>query len=393
MTKLTQLSEGANYEELEPPQVPHREWFLRAPDGKGGSTKTSGNEFCPVSHVTLPGGKRMPVLKTLLTSICERNCNYCAFRSGRDVRRYSFTPDELSDVFIQMYQKNMVQGIFLSSGVVGGGVQTQDRLIAAAEILRYRYGYQGFLHLKLMPGSEYDQVYQSMRLADRVSVNLEAPSTHHLRKLAPMKQFFEELLKPLQWVEEIRQNRSPAATWSGRWPSSATQFVAGGGTESDVELLQVSEFLYRKLKLARTYFSGFSPVIGTPLENQTPVNPWRRYRLYQASFLLRDYPFSMEDLPFEGSGFLPLNRDPKLAWAELNLLDQPIEINRAEYTDLVHIPGIGPLGARRILALRGKEGIRSLGDLKRLGVVEKRAAPFILVNGRRPAYQSSLFAV
>jgi predicted DNA-binding helix-hairpin-helix protein len=210
-----------------------------------------------ITHAMLPNGKRIALLKTALTSACERDCRYCGFRQGRDFRRVSFSPDELARLFMRMHRSDLVEGIFLSSGVAGGGPRTQDRLIAAAEILRRRYDFGDYIHLKIMPGAERDQVVAAMRLADRVSVNLEAPNTERLARLAPHKAFTKELLLRLRWMEEIRRELP------GRWPSSSTQFVVGAAGESDVELLTTTEFLHRRLGLARAYFSGFSPVPDT----------------------------------------------------------------------------------------------------------------------------------
>ncbi|MEN4042922.1 MAG: radical SAM protein [Anaerolineaceae bacterium] len=349
------------------------------------------SESLPVFHSSLPGGRKVPILKTVLTSACERNCYYCAFRAGRDIRRHTFRSEELAAIYMKMYTSGAVQGIFISSGVAGGGIRTQDRLIAAAEVLRYRFNYQGYLHLKIMPGVEYAQVERAMQLADRVSVNLEGPTTQHLERLAPQKQFMEELLQPLRWVEEIRANQPAMRGWKGRWPSSTTQFVAGGAGESDLDLLRTSDFLYRRLRLRRVYFSGFNPIAGTPLENQPAVDPWRTHRLYQASFLLRDYGFSYEDLPFMHSVNLPLQEDPKLAWARANLSHAPLEINRAELQQLLRIPGIGRHGAHAIISARRRNRLKELNDLKALGVWCERAAPFILLAGRRPAFQIRLF--
>jgi predicted DNA-binding helix-hairpin-helix protein len=346
----------------------------------------------PISHAQLPNGKSMPLLKTLLTSACERNCFYCAFRAGRDFRRTTFTPDELGQTYMKLYRSGVAQGIFLSSGVAGGGVRTQDQLIDTAEVLRCRLGYQGYLHLKIMPGAERAQVERAMQLADRVSINLEAPSTERLTRLAPQKVFLEELLTPLRWIEEIRRSQPAYLGWKGRWPSSVTQFVAGGAGENDLELLQVSEFLHRKLRLARVYFSGFSPVPDTPLEGQAAINPWRTHRLYQSDFLLRDYGFGVEDLQFLKDGNLPVDVDPKLAWARVNLGDQPVEINHADLHELLRIPGIGPRGAHAIMAARRQHGdIRHIEELKALGVVVKRAAPFIQMDGHRAPTQMALF--
>jgi predicted DNA-binding helix-hairpin-helix protein len=345
----------------------------------------------PVTMVALPNGQRMPVLKTLLTSACEKNCNYCAFRAGRDFRRATFSPDELGQTFMRLVDSGKVRGLFLSSGVAGGGIRTQDRLIATAEVLRYKLGYKGYIHLKIMPGSEFAQVERVMQLADRVSVNLEAPTTERLARLAPQKVFLEELLQPLRWVDKIRRTESASTGWNGHWPSSTTQFVAGGAGESDLELLRTSEYLHRKLGLARVYFSGFSPVTDTPLENQPAINPWREHRLYQADFLLRDYGFSLEDMPFLQDGDLPLDHDPKLAWAKANLAGAPIDINRADLHELLRVPGIGPRGARAILTNRRKSPVKSLDDLKAWGVVTTRSAPFITFSGKQAAYQIELW--
>ncbi|NLE46368.1 MAG: radical SAM protein [Chloroflexi bacterium] len=338
-----------------------------------------------IHHAVVPGGGRIALLKTLQTSVCENNCSYCAFRRGRDFRRVSFSPDELARLFIQLYQKGIAKGIFLSSGVAGGGAKVQDRLIATAEVLRRRYSFTGYIHLKIMPGAERDQISAAMRLADRVSVNLEAPNHRHLDRLAPEKSFEEQLLLRLRWIEEIRREEP------GHWPSSTTQFVVGGSDETDVELLSTTEYLYRQLGLARAYFSSFSPVPDTPLEHQ-PASPLlREHRLYQSSFLLRDYGFVVEDLPFNQTGNLPLDTDPKLAWAQRHLTDDPVELNTADRHTLLQVPGIGPVGANRILKERRRGHLRDLADLRRLGITATRLAPFVLLDGHRPAFQMSIW--
>lgn len=345
-----------------------------------------------VSQAVLPGGRRMALLKTLLTSACERDCYYCPFRARRNFRRATFKPEEMATVFAQMHRAGMAEGLFLSSGVAGGGVRTQDKLIDTADILRKRLKYNGYLHLKMMPGTERDQVLRTMQLADRVSVNLEAPNTERLRRLAPGKIFLEELLQPLKWAHELRLTLAPERFGLRRWPSLVTQFVVGGAGEDDVEILSTTHALTRQLKLGRVYFSAFSPVPDTPLENQMAEDPLREHRLYQASFLMRDYGFELEDMPFTQGQRLPLDRDPKQAWAEVNLVDTRIEIGRAEVPELLKIPGIGPKGAAAIVSARRQARLRDIGDLRRLGVLADRAAPFILINGRAPARQLNLFA-
>jgi predicted DNA-binding helix-hairpin-helix protein len=234
-------------------------------------------------------------------------------------------------------------------------------------------------------------VERVMQLADRVSINLEAPNSERLSLLAPHKQFMEELVRPLKWVDEIRNNQPSTKGWNGRWPSTTTQFVVGGSDETDLELLTTTAWLNKNVRLNRAYFSSFHPITDTPLENKPPTDPIREHRLYQASFLLRDYGFDLDELPFKENGFLPLRIDPKLAWAQTNLLERPVEINRADRRDLLRIPGVGPRGADAIIHTRRYGRLYDLSSLKKLGVRIEKAVPFVMLNGKRPAYQSSLF--
>lgn len=350
---------------------------------------------CPdsvfIHPAVLPNGQKIKLLKTLLTSACERDCYYCPFRAGRDFRRATFQPEEFARLFVMLAQKGIAEGIFLSSGMTGGGIRTQDKLLDTAEIMRYKLSFRGYIHLKIMPGAERAQVEHAMQLADRVSVNLEAPNDNRLAKLAPHKEFTEELLQPLKWVEEIRRTQPGHKGWKGHWPSSVTQFVAGGAGESDLELLTTTSYLYQRLGLRRTYFSPFNPISDTPLENQPPTPVIREHRLYQASFLLRDYGFDIEELPFEKDGRLPVQIDPKLAWAQRNISESPIEINRAEPQLLMRVPGIGVKGAEAILRVRRQNKIRDISVLKKLGILTDRASPFLLLDGQRLSYQPTLF--
>ncbi len=344
-----------------------------------------------VHPAQLPGGKQIKLLKTLLTSACERDCYYCPFRAGRDFRRATFKPDEFADLFSKMNRSGFAEGIFLSSGIAAGGVRTQDKLLDTADILRKKHNFKGYIHLKIMPGAEKDQVYRAMQLADRVSVNLEAPNTERLARLAPHKTFIEELLRPLRWVEEIRRTVPAYKFWKGKYPSTVTQFVAGGADESDLELLGTTQWLMKNLRLKRAYFSAFHPILDTPLENKPAVDPIREHRLYQASFLLRDYGFELEDLPFTSDENLPLHSDPKLAWAQMNLVHAPVEVNRADRRELMRVPGIGQRGAEAILSARRTRKLRDLSILKKLGILTDRAAPYVLLDGRKAALQTRMF--
>jgi predicted DNA-binding helix-hairpin-helix protein len=376
LERLKELSSQMDYEPAEDTHCPQ----------PANTCRTS--ESLNVSNALMPNGKHIALLKTLLSSACERNCNYCAFRSGRDFKRVQMSPDEMAQSFILAHRAGIVQGLFLSSGVAGSCVRSQDNLIAAAEILRQRYHFAGYIHLKLMPGSEYAQVERSMQLANRVSLNLEAPNLSRLEKLAPRKAFIGELLQPLKWVDEIRRTQPAYKGFNGRWPSMTTQFVVGAVDETDLELLSTTASLQHELNLGRAYFSAFRPVTDTPFENMPPTPPIRQHRLYQASFLLRDYGFDLEDLPFEpASGNLPLTIDPKLAWARQNLADRPLELNRADLHDLLRLPGIGPRKADAILRARRKGLFHSTALLSSLGIDLSRLSPFILIDGKRQINQ------
>jgi predicted DNA-binding helix-hairpin-helix protein len=340
-----------------------------------------------VSDAVMPNGKRISLLKSQLSTVCERNCYYCPFRSGRDFQRASFNPDEFARVFMSLYQARIAEGIFLSSGIFNSGAFTQDKLIDAAEILRHKLNFRGYIHLKIMPGAQYAQVERAMQLADRVSINLEAPTTERLEKLAPRKQFVEELLQPLKWINQIRQTQPTYKGWNKHWPSSVTQFVVSAVGETDLELLSTTQYLYTQLQLKRTYYSTFNPIPDTPLENVPAGSPKREFRLYEASFLLRDYGFGLEELPFNHDGHLPLDIDPKIAWAQQNLTGNPLEINRMDKLELLRVPGIGPKSAMKILSARRKNKRTHPNQLHAFGVNLKRAAPFIFINGKSPVFQ------
>ena len=377
LTKLEQLGNTTRYEpsgdrpQAEQKRVPYQSRSL---------------DEC-ITNVVTPKGKK-PILKTMMTTACERNCFYCPFRAGRSkTQRITFSPDEMAGAFDTLQRANRVDGIFLSSGIIKGSVTTQDKIIDTIEIIRNHYEYGGYIHLKIMPGVEYEQLYRAMQLADRVSVNLEGPTQERLSALAPKKDFMGELLKMLQWAETIRQE-NPYQKLAG----TVTQFVVGAVGDTDHELLSVSNRLYRQMGLTRAYYSGFSPVEQTPFENLTPTDPLREHRLYQASFLLRDYGWGVEDLSFLEDGNLRVDIDPKRAWAERNLREAPIDVMKATRRQLLRVPGIGPVGADAILRARRHGRLTELVHLRKLNIrAPEQAAPYILLDGHRPALQMNLF--
>ena len=358
-----------------------------------------------VSHLHTPDGQRKATLKVLQTSACQNNCNYCAFRAGRDIRRAHLTPDDLARSFDLMYRAGLVESLFLSSGVIGTH-RTMDEMLATVELVRQKYGFRGYIHLKLLPGAEDAHIERAVELADRVSVNLEAPTPATLAALAPLKRM-DALVGPLRKAAEmicrgdplrspaptgagIRAGARPAPTMGHARIGMSTQFVVGPAGESDRELLSTAQMLYRELRLARAYYSAFTPVRDTPLEGEPPTDPQREFRLYQADWLLRYYHFSADELPFDSDGQLRTDVDPKAAWAQKHPERFPVEVNAAPLDELLRVPGVGPTSARAIIQARRGGKLAEIGDLRKLGARADRAAPYVTLAGRRPPYQPPL---
>lgn len=376
ITKITQMGDVTLYEPAG--DQPHAESANRNPP-----RDLSG---C-ISFVSTPTGKK-PILKTMLTTACERNCYYCPFRAGRaKMKRMTISPDDTARAFDTLVRAGKVDGLFLSSGIIKGSVTTQDKIIDTIEIIRKKYQYRGYIHLKIMPGAEYDQLYRAMQIADRISVNLEGPTQARLNALAPKKNFDVELLNMLRLADQIRREHPDQ-----KLASTVTQFVVGAVGDTDVELLSLTSGLYRRLRLSRTYFSAFHPVEQTPLENVEATDPRREFRLYQSSFLLRDYKWEVEDLPFQPDSNLPLDVDPKRAYADLHLRHNPVEINTADRDLLMRLPNVGPKSADALLRARRQARITDLAQLRKLGIrAPEDTAPYILLDGRQPPTQMTLF--
>ena len=316
-----------------------------------------------------------PILKVAMTNACENNCYYCALRRDRDTRRTRITPDEMARAFMELQSKGVVEGIFLTSGVRGGPVRSMDEILATGELLRKKYGFRGYIHLKIMPGADEAQIEAACRLADRVSVNLEAPNPERLSRLSPDKSFKNQLGLAIHEIKRIIA-RTDARV------GQTTQMVVGAAGETDREILATTQDMYRVFGLKRVYYSPFRPVPETPLEDLPPENPRRTARLYQADFLLRDYGFSVDDLPIDEEGGLPSGADPKMTWARKHPDRFPVDLAKADYQELILVPGIGPKTARKILRHRIRYGI-SPADLRGLGVIMKRAGGFITVKGKK----------
>ncbi len=333
-------------------------------------------------------GAKVRLLKVLLSNACRHDCTYCATRCSRDIPRASFRPEELAGLTAELTQADLISGLFLSSGIVGDADSTMARMIETVEILRHKHSYRDYVHLKLLPGCSEAAVATAVTLADRLSINLEAPGPERLSAICPGKSFERDLVRTLRWARDRTQ---PGQLRSGL----TTQFVVGAGDETDRELLETTWRLAVELGLARTYYSGFEPVEDTPLAGREATSTAREHRLYQAEFLLRAYSFSFDEIVFDEDGMLPTERDPKMMAALAREDEFPIEVNAAERWELLRVPGIGLTAAERILGLRGKHKLTSLKHLDVLGARSDRARNFLTLNGRyypreEPAMQLSM---
>lgn len=293
-------------------------------------------------------GKKIPLYKTLVTNDCANNCLYCMFRNDRKTQRKTSTPEEIADNAIKLRNNKRIKGVFLSSSIPREPEQATQKIIETAKLLRKR-GYRDYIHLRLMPGCSRENIHEAVELADRVGINFEAPNKDVLETICPDEDFKYDLKRRQRWISmEVRKH-------GGK--SCDTQFVVGAAQDLDSDYLRLTERLYTKYGLRRVYFSGFHPIEETPLAARAPERSRRVLRLYQASFLFRDYGMGLKDLFFE-DGRLDLNRDPKEVFAQRNEIS--VDINEASFRELILVPGIGPNLARKIMDLRPLKSVRWL---------------------------------
>lgn len=349
--------------------------------GALGNTTSSG-----ICHSWTADGRCISLLKILLTNACIYDCAYCLNRRSNDIPRAAMTPDEVVDLTINFYRRNYIEGLFLSTGVIRSADYTMEQLIAVAKRLREVERFNGYIHLKLVPGADPLLIAEAGRHADRVSINIELPSRQSLALLAPDKPR-ESVINPMRQVSGLIVEAKEARQHSRRAPvfapaGQSTQLIVGATPESDREIITLTEGLYNKLELKRVYYSAFVPVSG---DNRLPALPTppllREHRLYQADWLLRFYGFSAHELLDKDRPNLDMRFDPKSDWALRHLELFPVEVNRVDYEVLLRVPGIGVRSAQRIVQAR--RGTR-LGEveLKKLGVVLKRARYFLTAGGR-----------
>ncbi len=331
-----------------------------------------------IYRAALPAGGCTSLFKVLLTNVCTNDCAYCVNQVGRDCPRAAFQPDELARTFMELYRKRMVEGIFLSSAIAGNATRTQERMVNTVEILRKRYSFSGYVHLKILPGADHASVEAGCKLASRVSINMEAPTAAHLSRLSSRKNILDGIVEPMKWVKDLVA-RNESLVPSGQ----TTQFVVGAADETDRDLLHTVAALYRDIGMRRVYFSAFKPVSQSKLEDHPATPPIRQHRLYQTDWLLRVYGFSPAEveLALEPQGRLPLKMDPKLAIARKQPGTYPLDVNQAGYEDLLRVPGIGPVSATRILEARQTHSVNSVEQLRKMKVVTKRAMAYLWFKG------------
>ena len=351
--------------------------------GELGNTHKSG-----ICHTFTSDGRCVSLLKVLLSNICIYDCAYCINRVSNDIKRTAFTPRELADLTINFYKRNYIEGLFLSSGIIKDEDHTMSLLLQTLRILRHEYRFNGYIHVKLIPGSSKELIDEATLLANRVSSNIELPSSKSLALLAPDKSK-ETLLQPLKHARQISLERYNKPI------SMSTQMIVGASSESDFEILKLSSSLYEKALLKRVYYSAYIPInehklLPSPLHVKPPLE--REHRLYQADWLLRFYGFSYDEI-VDVNENLNIQFDPKTYWALRHLEHFPIDINKASKEVLIRIPGIGIRGAQKIMQARAYKQL-TFEDLKALKISLKRAKYFIIAGKeferRVPLYEDRL---
>lgn len=321
--------------------------------------------------VALPQGGYSILLKTLLSNACKNDCKYCPLRSDTDVRRCTLKPEEVANVFMEYLKKKKAFGLFLSSGVIDNPDYTMDKINSVARLLRYKHGFRGYIHLKIIPGSSDAAIEDSISLASAVSLNIETPGKKRFDALSSKKDYMQDIIRPLKLLSKLtKQNERFSRV------KCTTQFIVGASDETDSEIIEYTFGLYKRLNFNRVYFSAYQKGLGhpdIPGERKLPSNSeqifMREHRLYQADFLIRRYGFGSDDIILDASGNLRLDKDPKQIWADRHPEFYPVRINTSDIEALLRVPGLGPDTVKRILKIRKERRVACLEDL---GIKGKR---------------------
>lgn len=332
-----------------------------------------------VYPVSLPQGGKGIMLKTLVSNVCVNDCLYCPLRSGRDIRRCSLSPDEVADVFMEYKRRLNLFGLFLTSSAPGTPDQGMERLAAAAEILRKRHRYRGYIHLKILPGASPAAIEHALSLASTVSLNVEAPTADAFKKLSLSKDFTRDIVEPIKLISRLTARGGPFQR-----VRQTTQFIVGASDETDRQVISAAAGLYKNWHLHRVYFSAYQKGLGDPsLPAERPGSLsggellTREHRLYQADFLLRKYGWDAADIPLDAEGRLRRDIDPKRHWAELHPEYYPVRLDTADREALLRVPGLGPTYVARILEIRARGRIRDLSEIGMRGRRLRLASAYI----------------
>jgi len=356
-------------------------------DRKGNGTDLGNSVKAGICHSFSADGRCISLLKILMTNECIYDCKYCINRCSNDVPRATFTPEEICTLTMEFYRRNYIEGLFLSSGILNNPTYTMELLYRTLYLLRNKYRFNGYVHVKAIPGADARLIQMTGFLADRMSVNLELPTAEGLRELAPNKHR-KTILTPMRQIQNgIMENKNDLVVYRNAPKFSSggqsTQMIIGATPENDYQILNVAESLYEKFDLKRVFYSAFVKVNEDKMLPSLPGGPplLREHRLYQADWLLRFYGFKASELLDEQRPFFNVMLDPKEDWAVRHLECFPVEINRAPYEVLLRVPGVGVKSAQRIVSARRTARL-TFTDLKKIGVVLKRAIYFITCEGR-----------
>ncbi|NYT19647.1 MAG: radical SAM protein [Methanosarcinales archaeon] len=344
-------------------------------------TKYDSCNQSAVCHAFGPDGRCIQLYKTLLSNSCAGECAYCPNRCERHTMRATLTPEEIAKITWSFYRKNAIEGLFLSSGIIGDAELTSQKQLEVVELLRGQ-GFKGYINIRVMPGTPKYLLEQIAEHANKFGVNAETTNSVNYSEICPNFDYKNDVLQRLKWTKDLIHKKRREYGGMGRLVgANDTQFVVGAVSESDKEIVRTVDKFMDKYELRRPYFMSFDPVPDTPLEDGKPSPKWREQRLYQMSFLLKDYGLKANDFDevYDEHGFLG-NSDPKVMLARSQPDRFPVDINSADMSDLLLVPGIGPISANRIVRTRP---IASEQELARMGVVVTHARPYISINGSR----------
>ncbi|MFA5333088.1 MAG: putative DNA modification/repair radical SAM protein [Candidatus Nanoarchaeia archaeon] len=340
------------------------------------STTGIGNPSSPgICNSFTPDGRCITLFKVLFSNSCTHDCKYCQNSNNCNKQKAIFEPEELAKIFMNLYVKNYVEGFFLSSGIIKNADYTMELMLDCVRLLRSKYLYNGYIHLKIIPGASREKIKQAAELADRLSLNLEVPNKSSMREISTVKDYKLDIIKRFRYMKKLDL------------PSgSTTQFVVGSADDTDYRIMKRVNWMYSNMNLKRAYFSAFIPIKNTAFENKIKEKLDREHRLYQTDFLMRKYNIGFSEIKQIFEDEMMPHEDPKILLAN-KLLKKAVNINSDNYDLLLKVPGIGPISAKRIIDCRKNAKIKSIDALKQLGVIVKRARNYIEINNN---YQSKI---